>query len=86
MAGRRKSDLTIPVCLNCHSVLSRRQRHNEQDTEIKALLYGALDMVLLWWERLDGERKRAYIQLLLDKFFGLISGPPTNVAIRLDKR
>ncbi len=86
VAGRRKSDITVPICLNCHSVLSRRQRHNEQDTEIRALLYGALDIALLWWERLDGEQKQACIQWLLDKFFGLISGPPTNVAIRLDKR
>ncbi len=86
VAGRRKSDITVPTCLNCHSVLSRRQRHSEQDTEIKALLYGALDIALLWWERLDGEQKQACIQWLLDNFFALVSKLNSNFEIRVGAR
>ncbi len=86
IAGRRKSDVTVPICLNCHSVLSRRQRHNEQDSETKALLYGALAMALLWWERLDGEQKQARIQWLVDKFFVLVSKLNSSFEIRLGAR
>jgi len=56
VAGRRQSGLTIPVCLNCHAILSRRQYAWDARwrTEARPALYivqGVLDVVCLWCTR-----------------------------------
>jgi len=59
VATRGQNALTIPVCLNCHAILSRRQYQwcpawRLGPPESRPLLYlvqGVLDVVTVWCER-----------------------------------
>lgn len=75
VATWRQSPLTIPVCLNCHAILSRRQYQwhpawRAQPPELRPLLYlvqGVLDVVTLWCERSPVADQSADLMRLLGR-------------------
>jgi hypothetical protein len=55
-SARQLPDLTVPVCLNCHRILSARQYRwypawRSEPHPLRYLVQGVLDVVALWLER-----------------------------------
>jgi len=70
IAGRRQVSDTIPVCLNCHRILSQRQYqwHPSWRVQRRPLLFmlqGALDSLYLWCMRSRAPEHRKIVAVAL---------------------
>jgi hypothetical protein len=59
IAGKQYCDIHVTICRSCHAVeaarQSARERHHPSESTIEALLYGIVDMVVVWlnWHRIN---------------------------------